>query len=163
MKTLFSLIFIGCFLSSGALMAAAQDTTRQSNQPASTAQGRDYTATLKEVFAPISDQLSLTKEQEFRIIAIITEAEVKLEPLGQELNDVGLQLVDAAMNDTPDEATISLLAAREAQLLTQMISMKVRANAGIYQVLTPNQRTLVSRQFRGTNPLSSGLGAVSIH
>lgn len=164
MKTLFSLTFVLSLLIGAAPMTVGQDTARPSKpQEASTVPNQDYTALLKEMFAPITAQLSLTKVQQGLMVAIIAEVEIRLDPLREELNNVGDQLMQAAMTDTPDERAINLLSARQAQLLTRIISLKVRAFADIYQLLTPNQRALLSRQFRGTNRLESKLGTPVIH
>ena len=125
---------------------------------------RDYGALVREVFAPITDQLNLSKEQEFQIIAIITGAEVKADPLVQQLDGVEQQLIEATLADPLDEATINQLSAQEAYLLTLMIAMKARAKAGIYLVLTPAQRMLVSQKFRNAKSASiEDLGGISIY
>ena len=164
MKTMFSLTFVLSLLVGAAVMTVGQDTARPSKpQEAATVPDQDYTAILREVFAPITAQLSLTKAQESGIVAIIAEVEIRLDPLREELNSLGGQLMDAAMTDTPDERRISLLSARQAQVLTRIISVKVRAFAGVYKLLTPNQRALLSRQFRGTNRIESNLGSAVSH
>ena len=164
MKTLFSLPFVLSLLVGAAVMTVGQDIARPSKPPErTTVPGQDYIAILREVFAPIASQLGLTKEQEFRIVGIIAEVEITLDPLREELNSLGGQLMDAAMTDTPDERKISLLSGRQAQLLTRIISVKVRAFAGVYKLLTPNQRALLSRQFRGMNRIESDLGTAIIH
>ncbi len=164
MKTLFSLPFVLFLLVGAAVMTVGQDTTRPSkSQDVSTASEQDYDAVLKEVFAPIAAQLSFTKDQKFRLVAIIAEVETALDPLREELNSLGGQLMDAAMADTPDESKIRLLSARQAQVLTRIISVKVRAFAGVYKLLTPNQRVLLSRHFRGTNRVESNLGMGVFH
>ena len=125
---------------------------------------RDYAALVQEVFAPITDQLNLSKEQEFQIIAIITGAEVKADLLVQQLDGVEQQLTEATLTDSPDEATINRLSAQEAFLLTRMIAMKARAKAGIYLLLTPAQRMLVSQKFRNAKSVSiEDLGGISIY
>ena len=164
MKTLFSLPFVLSLLVGAAVMTFGQDTARPSKpQERTTVPGQDYTAILREVFAPITSQLGLTEEQEFRIVGIIAEVEITLDPLREELNSLGGQLMDAAMADTPDESRISLLSARQAQVLARIISVKVRAFAGVYKLLTPNQRALLSRQFRRTNWIESNLGTSVFH
>lgn len=164
MKTLFSIPFVLSVLVGAAVMTVGQDTARPSRpQERTTVPRQDYTAILREVFAPIVSQLGLTKEQEFRTVGIFAEVEITLDPLREELNSLGSQLMDAAMTDTPDERRINLLSARQAQVLTRIISVKVRAFAGVYKLLTPNQQALLSRQFRGTNRIESNLGSSVFH
>ena len=167
MKLLFSFLFaLSLLCGSTALVVAQEGTSAQTDgdaQKSSLPAARDYGALIQEVFAPVTAELNLTKEQEFQIIAIITSTEAKSDPLVQKLDDVGQRLVDATLVDSPDEAAINQLSAQEAFLLTQIIAMKIRAKASIYQVLTPNQRTLVVHQFRGKNQLDATLGAIGIY
>jgi len=76
---------------------------------------------------------------------------------------VDQRLTAAFIIDSPDEATINGLAAQEASLLTDMISMKARAKASIYHVLTPNQRMLVSRQLLGKSQMDGSLDSIGIY
>jgi len=76
---------------------------------------------------------------------------------------VDQQLCQAVLIDSPDEATISQLSSKEGMILTQIVTMKVRANGSIYRLLTPDQRTLVSRQFRAGNQKVGYLGSISIY
>ena len=167
MKLLFSLLFVVTLLLGSSGPAGAQDRIPVqpdgADQKSPSLPARDYAALIQEVFAPVTDELKLTKEQEFRIIAIITGTEVKSDPLIQKLDDVGQRLVEATLVDTPDEATINRLSAQEAFLLTQIIAMKSRAKASIYHVLTTDQRTLVAHQFGGKNQVDATLGAIGIY
>ncbi len=164
MKLFLSMIFVGSLVFGSAAVALAQDPTpSQSDEQTNPNNGRDYSSLIQGVFAPITEQLNLTKEQEFRIVAIITGTEVRSGPILQELDGLDQQLAEAVLIDAPDETTINRLSENEALLLKQMISMKVRANASIYQVLTPGQRTLVSRQFRAGNQKVGYLGSISIY
>ena len=167
MKSLFSLLFAISLLAGCTVMAAAQRRTPAQTdaeeQNSSSFAVRDYSALVQEVFAPITDQLSLTKEQQFQIVAIITSTEVSGEPLVQKLEEVDRQLAAASFIDSPDETEINRLSAQEASLLTQMIVMKARAKASIYQLLTPNQKALVSHQFRGKSQIDGSLGALSVY
>jgi len=167
MKSLFSLLFGVLLLVGSAVLAHAQvqmpahsdaEELRSSPVPA-----RNYSDLVREVFAPITDQLNLTKEQEFQIIAIITGTETKTEPLVQELDELDERLSQATLIDSPDDATINRLSGQEALLLTQMISMKAKAKVAIYQVLTPVQRAQVSHQFRDKSQVDSRLGSIAIY
>jgi Spy/CpxP family protein refolding chaperone len=164
MKIFLSLIFVGSLAFGSAALAVAQDLMpAQSDEQTNPNNMRDYGALIQGVFAPITEQLNLTKEQEFRIIAIITATEVKADSLMQELDEVDQQLAQAVLIDAPDEATISGLSSREGVILTQIVQMKVRAHAGIYQLLTPGQRALVSRQFQTSSQKVGYLGSISIY
>jgi hypothetical protein len=164
MKLLLSLLFAVSLLAGNTVRTVAQDRRQAQvygdEQKTAPLAARDYGALVQDVFAPITDELNLTKEQEFQIIAIITETEVNTDPLAQKLDEVDQRLAEATLIDSPSEATINRLSAQEALLLTRMIAMKARAKASIYQVLTANQRTLVSHQFRGKNQMEENLGAI---
>jgi Spy/CpxP family protein refolding chaperone len=167
MKPFASLLFVVSILIGGAVVAVAQAPAQTQSdvdeQSMPSGPAHDYGALLQEVFAPITDQLKLTREQEFQIIAIITSTEVKADPLAQRLDELDQQLSEGALLDSLDEAKIRRLSAEEATLLTQMIAMKARAKASIYRLLTPNQRTLVAQQFRGKSQLDGSLGAIGIY
>jgi len=167
MKLFHALLFAITVVVGGAVLVSAQDRPssqaeddRQENTPPVE---RDYEALIKEVFAPVTDQLKLTKEQEFRIVAIITSSEVTSDPLLQKVDEVGRRLADATLVDSPDDTLINELSEQEALLLSQVIAMKSRAKASIFQLLTPAQRTLVSHQFRGKPQLEGTLGAIGIY
>jgi Spy/CpxP family protein refolding chaperone len=164
MKLLFALLFALTLLAGNTVQAVAQDRPQAQvygdEQRTPPLAARDYEALVQDVFAPITEELHLTKEQEFQIIAIITGTEVRVDSLVQQLDEVDQRLADASLIDSPDEATINRLSAAEALLLTQMIAMKARAKGSIYQLLTPEQRTLFSHQFRGKSQLEGNLGAI---
>jgi hypothetical protein len=167
MKLLSSFLFLVLLLLGSSGPAAAQDRPPaqpdNEGQKGSTSTARDYAALIREIFAPVTDELNLTREQEFQIIAIITGTEVKCDPLIQRLNEVEEHLVAATFVDSRDDETINQLSEQEASLLSQIIAMKSRAKASIYQLLTPTQRTLVTHQFRGKLPLDATLGAIGVY
>src|SRR6266849_2956460 len=130
MKLSASLLFVVSLLIGGAVVAVAQAPAQTPSdvdeQSVPAVPAHDYGALLQEVFAPITDQLKLTREQEFQIIAIITSAEVKADPLVQRLDELDQQLSADALLDSLAEAKIRQLSAEEATLLTQMIAIKAR-------------------------------------
>lgn len=165
MKSL-SLLFAVLLLLGSTVVADAQNgapVRAYGDQQRPSAPSRDYAALIQEVFAPITDELNLAKEQEFQIIAIITGTEAKADPLLQQLEQVEQRIVEVTLVDSPDEGTINRLSSQEALILTQIIALKTRAKASIYQVLTPEQRTVVAQVFRGKSPLEETLGAIGIY
>jgi Spy/CpxP family protein refolding chaperone len=167
MKVWFSLAFIGSLFLLGNLVAVAQEPPQAQPQvrerEAPQVVGRDYTALLEGLFAPITEQLKLTKEQEFRIIAIIIESEVKSDSAMRRFDDLERLLAEHALGNPLDEPKIQALVEEEAELLSQMINTRVHAYATIYQVLTPEQRALVMRKLLGRNKIDADLGAISIY
>ena len=131
--------------------------------PDSRAAGPEYyTAIINELFGPVGDSLNLTKEQQFRIVAIISGTEVMSEPLFSKFDEVDGQLARAAISESYNEAKVAELSEEEAILLTRLISLKILAKSRIFKTLTPDQRTLVSQQFQPTNA-PANLGAISIY
>jgi Spy/CpxP family protein refolding chaperone len=168
MKSFSSLIIAAALLAAVAIPVFAQNRSPTSDSPqqqTAPAAARDYTALVSEVFAPITDQLNLTKEQQFQIVAIITDTEAKADPLIQRVDELDQQLDAAALIDV-DDTQLNKLATQEALLLTEMIALKVRARANIYRVLTPVQQAQVAQRFRSqaspTQP-EANLGAITIY
>src|SRR5438093_3422670 len=85
---------------------AAQTSLPGSSDPSAEQQGetktRDYSGVINEMFAPITDKLNLTKEQQFQIIAIITETEVRATPLAQALALADQELSELAFTGPLD-------------------------------------------------------------
>jgi len=122
---------------------------------------RDYNALVREVFAPITEELRLTGEQKFRIVAIVTGTVIRAEPLMDKLDELDDQLNEAALFHPVDEARIHQLSTEEADVMGQIVAMKARAKASMYQVLTPQQRALVANQFRSKPQVEGSLGSIS--
>jgi Spy/CpxP family protein refolding chaperone len=160
-----SLFFAVSIIVSSAAVDAAQITSRTPSEPgqrtANVNDERDYAALIQEVFAPITDELKLTNEQRFRIVSIITGTIFKAEPLMDKLDEFDDQMNEATLVYPIDENRIRELSAREAEVMGQIIAMKARAKAGMYQVLTPQQRALVTGQFRTRSQVEGSLGSIS--
>lgn len=118
----------------------------------------EYSTLINKVFAPITSKLKLTNEQQLQIVAIITETEVRADPWAQSLKLIEQQLSQIALDEPLNEAQLDELSDREAALLSDLIVMRVRAKWNIYRLLTPEQRTLVEREFRLQNQLDTRLG-----
>jgi Spy/CpxP family protein refolding chaperone len=167
MKSLILLLAAVLLLTGSTILVAAQNRTTAGSdtgaaQP-SRDTGRDYSTLIREMFAPISDQLNLTKEQQFQMVAIVSGTEAQTAPLLQDLDTVDRQLAEATLVDVPDEATINRLSSHEAQLLAEMITMKALAKSAIFRVLTPDQRALVSQSVRTKSQDVGNLGAISVY
>jgi hypothetical protein len=167
MKSLFLMLAAVSLLAGSTILVAAQNPRNSSNdtEEAQNSQDnvRDYTALIREMFSPISDQLNLTKEQQFQMVAIVSGTEAKTALLLHRLEVVDQRLAEATLVDVLDEPTINRLSSEEAILLTEMITMKARAKAAIYRVLMPDQRTLVTQSFRTKSQADGDLGAISVY
>jgi Spy/CpxP family protein refolding chaperone len=108
---------------------------------------KDFSSLVNQVFAPITDKLNLTQEQQFQIVAIITEAEVRADPLLQSLAVAAEQLSELSFSGVPDSNRLKELCDQEAAILSEIMQLKVRARAEIIQLLTTEQRLIVVQQF----------------
>ena len=160
-----SLFFVAFVVVVGVTSAAGQVTIRvQPNadqQAARPDSEQDYNALIREVFAPITDELNLTNEQKFKVVAIVTSTVIKADPLMVKLDQLDTQIDEAAMADSFDEVRIRQLSARQGELMGQIIAMKARAKAGMYRLLTPEQRNLFARELRAGPQAEGNLGAIS--
>jgi Spy/CpxP family protein refolding chaperone len=122
---------------------------------------RDYNELVREVFAPVTDRLNLTNEQKLRIVSIVSGTVLMAEPLFDQLDQLDDQLSTAVLLEVLDEAKIQQLSDREGRVMSQIIGMKARAKAGIYRVLTPDQRALVVNSAAATKQIEGSLGSIS--
>jgi Spy/CpxP family protein refolding chaperone len=114
---------------------------------------------VREVFAPITNDLRLTPNQKLRIVRIAKATMLQAEPLFEQLDDLEAQLSLAAFTGRLDEAGIKDLAESQSALLHQIIAMKARAQVKFYELLTAGQRAIVVEQFRQRT--SESLGSIS--
>lgn len=157
------LILIMTLVSSSSNTVAQQPIVKPSEQDNRVSETTDYTATMKQLFAPITASLNLSKEQEFQIIATISTTQATAEPLMQKFDGLEKELVAASFADHFDEDRVRVLSKEQAATLTQLISLKVFAKAKIFQILTPNQRILVAEKFRFRQQIRGDLGAISTY
>lgn len=137
------MIFATAILVGSAVCATAQD--RKATQTNAEADDGDYISLVKGVFAPYTEQLNLTKEQQFRLVAIISGAEAQMSPLEQQLSELGDELDGAEVSEHFDAAKVRELSVKEAGILADLITIKAGARARLFQVLTPSQKALVMR------------------
>jgi Spy/CpxP family protein refolding chaperone len=167
MKSLFLMLAAVSFLAGSTMLVAAQNRTTSRNGAEEVQKSqdtaRDYTALIREMFAPISDQLNLTKEQQFQMVAIVSGTEANSASLLHNLEVVDQRLAEAAIADVPDEDAINQLSSQEALILSEMIAMKARAKAAIYRVLMPDQRALVTQLVHTKSQVEGNLGAISVY
>jgi hypothetical protein len=166
MRNMTAILFVISVFAISPVPSRAQntaDTSPSVELPDSRGAGLEYyTAIINELFDPVGDRLNLTKEQQFRIVAIISGTEVMSEPLFSKFDEIDGQLARAAISESYDEAKVAELSEQEAILLARLISLKIFAKSRIFKTLTPDQRTLVSQHFQPTNA-PANLGAISIY
>jgi hypothetical protein len=151
-------------VSVGGVSASAQVIIRvqpNSGEPALNSNNDFDSALVSEVFAPITEQLNLTTQQKLKIAAIVTATMLEADPLMEKLDQLDTQLDEAALAEPFDEARIRELSGRQSELMGQIIAMKTRAKARMYQLLDPEQRAMVTRQFGSQIQKEASLGAIS--
>lgn len=115
---------------------------------------------INEIFSPITERLNLTASQKFRIANIATATMLQAEPLFQELADLDDQLSEAAFTGRLEESTLRQVSEKQAAVMSEIISMKVRAKMSFYRLLTVQQRAVVADQLRSRGAEGS-LGSIS--
>ncbi|MDX6383752.1 MAG: hypothetical protein QOK48_1325 [Blastocatellia bacterium] len=154
-----TVIVAAAVANSAQVLLKPQPNTEQQSGPRDSEQ--DYAALVEEVFAPITNQLNLTNEQKFRIVSIVTGAMFQADPLMNQLDDLDDQINEVTLAYPVDENRIRQLSTPQAEVMGQIIAMKARARARLYQLLTPPQRALVADQLRARTPAEGRLGAIS--
>jgi len=152
MQVIASLVFAVLLLTISAICTQGQSSSETQSVPQQQTQGmtnqRDYSTLINSIFTPYTDQLNLTMEQQFQIVAIISGEEAVAAPGIQRLMEVDQHLAEASIAYPIDETTLQDLSSQEAQILTELIAMKVHAKARIYQTLLPAQKALVQQHIR---------------
>lgn len=162
-------LFLSIMLTTVALFVAAGSTSGQTRQAGPTdsnvrtAAPGQYSLLIKDVFAPVTEKLKLTNEQQLQIIAIIIETEVRAAPWMESLKQTEQQLSQIAFSAPLNEAKLLELSDQQAALLSDLTQMQIRAKANIYGLLTPEQRALLAREFRLPNQLEGHLGSISVY
>jgi len=163
MKAPQSLFLALTIIAASACLAAAQvtiDIKPGVSRPTTNSANEQDNDLVDEIFSPITERLNLTAGQKFRIANIATATMLQAEPLFQELDDLDDQLSEAAFAGRLEESTIKEVSEKQANVLSQIISMKARAKMSFYRVLTAEQRTVVANQFR-TRAAEGSLGSIS--
>src|SRR5215831_5022586 len=139
MKWWFLSILLLTIIAANASLTIAQDKA----EPAV----KDFSSLINQVFSPVTDKLNLTQEQQFQIVAIITEAEVRVDPLLQSLAVADQQLTELSFSGVLDGNRLKELCDQGAQIVSEMMQLKVRAKAEIIRLLTTEQRAIVAQQL----------------
>jgi Spy/CpxP family protein refolding chaperone len=164
MKILKSLVLAATIIVTGAAVSSAQVILKpqsDAKRPGGSRNNEDYADLVEEVFAPITNQLNLTNEQKFRVASIVTATIFQADPLMDQLDDLDDQINEVTLAYPVDENRIRQLSTQEAEVMGQIIAMKARARARMYQLLTPPQRALLVDQFRAKPPAEGRLGSIS--
>ena len=122
---------------------------------------RDYDELLREVFAPITDELNLSTDQKLKIAGIISITILKAGSLFDQLDDLDEQLASSVFQAATDESRILQLASEEAAVMARIVALKTLAKVRMVQLLTPEQRNLVAQRLGPGRLPDARLGAIS--
>ncbi|GIU81417.1 MAG: periplasmic heavy metal sensor [Acidobacteria bacterium] len=101
----------------------------------------------KPLVGRIANELGLTDEQKAQIKQIYETEREKMRALKQEMRQIHRQLSEQGKDGIFNEALVTQLASRQAELTKQMIIEKERTKASVFAVLTPEQREKL-QQFK---------------
>jgi protein CpxP len=91
-------------------------------------------------FSRFADELGLTDQQKEQIEQILKAEREKMMTLKEEMRQIHKQLSAQGKDGVFNEALVTELAAKQAELTKQMIIEKERTKASLFAVLTPEQR-----------------------
>jgi Spy/CpxP family protein refolding chaperone len=165
MKWLLSVLILGVLIVGNASSTICQDSRSANPGGAPQDKGapaiKDLRSLIREMFAPVTDKLNLTQEQQFQIIAIILDVQISANPLLQSLDALEQQLSDFMFSEILDENRLQEICDHEAAIMSELLKMKVQAKAQIYRLLTIEQRAIVDQQFHMKAQLEGYLRSIS--
>src|SRR4030095_7009387 len=127
MKWLFSALFLAILIVGNISTVIAQDPRGVDSGGGPQDKGvpvvRSLSSLINEIFAPVTDKLNLTLEQQFQIIAIVAETEVRAGPLLQSLAAADQQLTELSFAAVPDESRLKEISDQEATIFSELIPM----------------------------------------
>ena len=102
------------------------------------------------MLARMTKELNLTPDQQAQIKTILETQKAKMQPLRQQLRQ-NRMAANSSTTGAFDEAQVRALAAKQAQIQTDLTVERERTKSQILTVLTPDQRTkaLALMQQRG--------------
>jgi protein CpxP len=95
--------------------------------------------------AKMAKILDLSETQQTQIQTIVEAERAKTEPLRQQLGESREQMRQLARADTFDEAAVRTLAAKKAEVGTELMVSRARTQNLIQAQLTPEQRELAEK------------------
>jgi Spy/CpxP family protein refolding chaperone len=164
MNVVRSVLFATAILAANAAGATAQaiiNVHPNAQEPSEVTDQRDFDELSREVFAPITDELNLSTDQKLKVAGIISITILKAGPLYDQLDDLDEQLASSVFQAATDESRILQLASEEAAVMARIVALKTLAKLRMVQLLTPEQRNLVSQRLGSGRLRDAGLGAIS--
>lgn len=107
------------------------------------------TTAVDQILAQLANGIDLTEPQQLRIRAILSTERQNFEPLMKQLTQAQRQMREATADGKFNEAQVRAIAAGQAQTMSELIVLKERVRARIYnEVLTPEQRIQAARMLQ---------------
>lgn len=100
---------------------------------------QDFMKQHEQMFDHISEKLKLSDEQKTQAKQILADAQSRFQPLMEQLRKTH-RTTDLGTNGVFDERKAQELAARQAEIVKQLLVEKERTKAELFAVLTPDQR-----------------------
>jgi hypothetical protein len=163
MKSLLSVLFLGILAVGNTSSTVGQDPGAGGPQDKRGPTVKALSSLVSEIFAPVTEKLNLTQEQQLQIISIIIETEVRADPLLQTLATIDQQLSELSLSEVLDEDRLKGVSEHQGAIMSEVIQMRIRAKAQIYRLLTPEQKAIVAQQFRRRARLDGNLGPITIY
>lgn len=95
----------------------------------------------------LSERLNLTEQQKAQAKQVFADAKPRVEPLLAQLKETHKASMDEGLNGVFDEQKSQQTAARQAEIIKQLLLEKDRTKAAIFAVLTPEQREQAKRMM----------------
>jgi hypothetical protein len=162
MKRLLSLLLLSILFAGSISSAIGQDPRAGGLEDKGPAI-KTLSSLISQVFAPVTEKLNLTQEQQFQILAIIVETDVSADAMLQSLDVLDQQLSELTFSEVLNENRVKEISDHEAAILSEMIQAKTRAKARIYGLLTTEQQAIVVQQFQRKAQRQGHLGSISIY
>lgn len=120
----------------GAIIAVAQ----MSHQVGINQHFASFVNPHEQMFDHISEKLKLTGEQKTQAKQIFADAKTRFKPLHDKLKETHKDSMNLGANGVFDEQKSQEVAARQAEIIKQLLVEKERTKAALFAVLTPEQR-----------------------
>lgn len=128
-------ISVGALLAVGAIIAFAQVSHKGGFFP----HHEDFVKQHEQMIDHISEKLKLSDQQKTQAKQILADAKPRFQPLMERLRETH-RTTDLGTNGVFDEQKAQELAARQAEIVKQLLVEKERTKAALFAVLTPEQR-----------------------
>lgn len=142
MKKSIIAISVGALLTIGAIIAFAQ----VSHKGSFFQHHEDFVKHHEQMIDHISEKLKLTEQQKTQAKQILADAKPRFQPLMERLRKTH-RTTDLGTNGIFDEQKAQELAARQAEIVKQLLVEKEKTKAALFAVLTSEQREQAKQMF----------------